>query len=335
MFNDLIIKIREFQAKGSDFAVAQVIAREAPCSGKVGDKALILDTGELIGWIGGGCVKGIVVKEGLEAIKSKRYRRVRISPEGGTSTSDHFKNYVMSCQSEGTVELLIEPILAQPEIIVLGKSEIARKLVKLASAAGFSVCAMAIDADTDMFPQASLVLDEIKFEKIKNARHAYIIIATQGEEDEKATLAAIQTQASYIGFVASKKKAAHIQEYLKNEKVSQDQLKKLRSPVGLDINAKLASEVVISILAEVIEDFRKKDSRKAHSGTQQTATNEKDSSEEKFTEDYYINPVCGVPVSKKSPKHILDYKGESVYFCCDGCKVSFEKNPDQYMIKSD
>ena len=55
--------------------------------------------------------------------------------------------------------------------------------------------------------------------------------------------------------------------------------------------------------------------------------------DEKFTEEYYINPVCGVPVSKKSPKHIIDYQGEKVYFCCDGCKVSFEKNPSQYIAE--
>ena len=80
MFNELSLQIEKHLAQGSDFAMAQVIDRIAPSSGKVGDKALILDTGELIGWIGGGCVRGIVVKEALEVIKNKRYRRVRISP---------------------------------------------------------------------------------------------------------------------------------------------------------------------------------------------------------------------------------------------------------------
>ena len=47
--------------------------------------------------------------------------------------------------------------------------------------------------------------------------------------------------------------------------------------------------------------------------------------------DYYINPVCGVPVDKNNPKHVIEYKGESVYFCCDGCKVKFEKNPEKYI----
>jgi xanthine dehydrogenase accessory factor len=41
-----------------------------------------------------------------------------------------------------------------------------------------------------------------------------------------------------------------------------------------------------------------------------------------------------VPVSKKNPKHIVEYQGEKVYFCCDGCKVSFDKNPSQYIGKT-
>lgn len=42
------------------------------------------------------------------------------------------------------------------------------------------------------------------------------------------------------------------------------------------------------------------------------------------------SPVCNVSVSKKNLKHIVEYHGEKVYFCCDGCKVSFESNPLQY-----
>ena len=48
-------------------------------------------------------------------------------------------------------------------------------------------------------------------------------------------------------------------------------------------------------------------------------------------EDFYINPVCQIPVQKSTAKHVLEYKEEKVYFCCDGCKVSFEKAPEKYM----
>jgi len=335
MFNELALHIEKHLAQGSNFAIAQVIDRIAPSSGKVGDKALILETGELIGWIGGGCVRGIVVKEALDVIKSKRYRRVRISPEGGTRETESYKEYIMSCQSKGTVELMIEPVIPQPEIIVVGKSNIARKLVQMAAAADFRVSVMATDADTQTFPDANQVSGEVKFDAIQSIPNTHIIVTTQGEDDELSVKKALQSPVNYVGFVASKKKAEDIKVYLEKEGITADRIAELRSPVGLDINAKLASEVAISILAEVIDHFRNK--KKANTlggsccGGSKTSETQTTAAEDKFAEDYYINPVCNVPVSKKNPKHIVEYQGEKVYFCCDGCKVSFEKEPSKYM----
>jgi xanthine dehydrogenase accessory factor len=337
MFNDLMLRMEEQLAKGSNFAVAQVIDRIAPTSGKVGDKALILETGELIGWIGGGCVRGIVIKEALDVIKTKRFRRVRISPEGGMRETSTFKEYVMSCQSKGTVEVLIEPVIPQLELIVVGKSNISRKLVTVANAADIRVTVMSKDADLQMFPEAHRILEHVDFESFKNMSNTYVIVTTQGDDDENSVLKAMKTAARYVGFVASKKKSEDIREFLLNHGVSKERLSELRSPVGLDINAKLASEVAISILADVIDHFREGNSSfanssaekdfVAHEETPKTQTPE----EKKFEEEYYINPVCNVPVSRTSPKHVLEYKGEKVYFCCDGCKVSFEKNPAHYI----
>ena len=334
MFNELTLKIEEYLGKGANFAVAQVIDRIAPTSGKVGDKALILETGELIGWIGGGCVRGIVIKEALEVIRTKRYRRVRISPEGGTSESANFKQYVMSCQSEGTVEVLIEAVIPQPEVLIVGKSNIARKLASLASAADFRVTVMGRDADAQTFPMAHKVLDHVDFTPYKHFTNRYILVATQGEDDDQSVLRAMQTSAPYVGFVASRKKAAEVKAFLKKEGVPEDRVEQLRSPVGLDIKAKLASEVAISILAEIIAHFRTGnlfEIAESKTALPEVADSRETEAAGKFEEEYYINPVCQVPVSKQNPKHVLEYKGEMVYFCCDGCKVAFEKNPSQYI----
>lgn len=334
MFNELALQIEKHLAQGSNFAIAQVIDRIAPSSGKVGDKALILETGELIGWIGGGCVRGIVVKEALDVIKSKRYRRVRISPEGGSRETDTYKEYIMSCQSKGTVEVMIEPVIPQPEIIVIGKSNIARKLVQMAAAADFRVSVMATDADTQTFPNANQVSGEVSFEAIRSIPNTHIVVTTQGEDDELSVKKALQTSVTYVGFVASIKKSEDIRAYLKGEGISEERISQLRSPVGLDINAKLASEVAISILAEVIDHFRQENKIGVASsccGSKSEENKTSATAEDKFAEDYYINPVCNVPVSKKNPKHIIEYEGEKVYFCCDGCKVSFENAPSKYI----
>jgi xanthine dehydrogenase accessory factor len=331
MFNELALQIEKQLAKGVDFAIAQVIDRIAPCSGKVGDKAIILETGELIGWIGGGCVRGIVIKEALEVISTKRYCRVRISPEGGSKQTPNFKEYVMSCQSKGTLEVMIEPVIPQPELIVVGKSNIARKLVQMASAADFKVSVMATDADVQMFPTANSVSDIVDFSSFKSLMSTYIIITTQGEDDELSVKKALETSGNYVGFVASAKKSKDMKTYLTNAGITEVRIAKLRSPVGLDINAKLASEVAISILAEVIDDFRKEKLAGGSCCGSATAAVAEPAVNNKFAEDYYINPVCNVPVSKKNPKHIVEYAREKVYFCCDGCKVSFENDPEKYL----
>lgn len=336
MFNELALQIEKHLALGSNFAIAQVVDRVAPSSGKVGDKALILETGELIGWVGGGCVRGIVIKEAIDVIKTKRYRRVRISPEGGTMETANYKEYVMSCQSKGTLEVLIEPVIAQPELIIVGKSNIARKLSQLATAADFRVAVLANSIDAQMFPSAHLVLDQVDFSSFKNLNNTYIIVTTQGEEDDLSVRKALETSVKYVGFVASKKKAQDLKTYLKSEGLSEERIAQLRSPVGLDINAKLASEVAISILAEVIDHFRSGNASLNMpmcdaTTTATTTTPDRTLAEDKFAEEYYINPVCQVPVSKTNPKHVVEYQGEKVYFCCDGCKVSFEKNPAKYM----
>ncbi len=342
MFNELVLRIEEQLAKGSDFAIAQVIDRIAPSSGKVGDKALILDTGELIGWIGGGCVRGIVIREALEVIRTKRFMRVRISPEGGTKETSNFKEYVMSCQSKGTIEVLIEPMVAQPELIIVGKSNIARKLSLLASDADFKVTVLASDIDPEMFPSAHQVSDRVDFSSIKTTANTYIIVTTQGEDDEESVKKALQSSVRYVGYVASAQKSEDIRAYLMAAGISLERTDDLKSPVGLNINAKSAGEVAISILAEIIEHFRagshteSKPASETVSQPDSQPVSKSDPSEaavasDKFSEEYYINPVCNVPVSKKNPKHVIDYKGERVYFCCDGCKVSFEKNPAQYI----
>ena len=329
MFNTFINNIQKYQREGIRFAVVQVIDKKAPSSSKVCDKAIVLENGQLIGWIGGGCVKGIVIREALKVLQTNKHQRVRIAPDKKENNSENLINYTMSCYSEGEVEVLIEPFDSLPEIIVVGKSTIAMKLVEIAVAADFKVTVMAKEADINHFPTATSIHSKVNFDPIKKAKNTYIIIASQGENDEENVASALQTTIPYVGLISSNKKVKKIKTFLTKAKLSPQRINDLRSPVGIDINAKQPAEVAISILADIIRNYRKTPPMSCCQSSLKNQLHKEESKE--FSKEYYINPVCNVPVSKKNPKHILEYQGEKVFFCCDGCKISFEKNPELYL----
>ena len=322
MYNELIDQISEYLEKGDAFAVVQVIWREAPSSGKPGDKAIILKDGTLIGWIGGGCVKGIAVKEALGAISEQKSRLVRIDPNSDDSENGSYKTYQMTCHSGGTMELYIEPVIPNPQLVVVGKSNIARALTKLASAANLRVTVLSRDADKGMFPGIKTIYDAVDFAKVRIDENTFIVVSTQGESDEEAVRLALETDCQYIGFISSKRKSDKIKEHLAQSGINKSRIAELKTPVGMNINAKLPEEIAISILAEIVQQFRDPDKLEI--------TEEKDPSSV-INEDCYINPVCNIPVSKKDAKHVVEYEGHTVYFCCDGCKVSFDKEPKKYI----
>lgn len=315
---------QELKKKNEPFATAVVVWREAPSSGKVGDKAVINKFGEIFGWVGGGCVKGILIKEAGDAMKSGKPRLVKIGNSILSSKQEGVMEYQMTCLSDGIVEIFIEPVMPTPHLVVIGKSAIAKALVKLAGAAGYRITGVAQDANLQTFDKVDELITQISLAHVKITHSSFIVVATQGEYDERALEESLRKESAYLGFVASKKKMASMAGYLADAGFDKALVDGIRSPAGIDIKARSPEEVAISILAEIImvqnssdaiASFEKFDILKDEIAT---------------LPNYYINPVCGVPVDMNNPKHIIEYNGEKVYFCCDGCKVTFEADPEKY-----
>ena len=322
MFDDTLMEeIRLQQAKNEVAALAVVVRREAPTSGKPGDKALITANGTIKGWIGGGCTRGIIIKEALEAIEELTPRLVRVQPSTDMPESSGVKNYKMTCMSGGSVEVYIEPLMPVTKITVFGRSHIAKALCEIGHVAGFSISVVSNLADDDMFPQAASItlLNDFKADQ---RTHNFVVVCTQGDHDTESLRAALDTKPKYISFVASRKKANSVLMTLKREGVPHEQLVSVKTPAGLDIQAKTPQEVAISILAEIIQVKRQNEIR---------AEDKAKSVSQPLSDDLYINPVCKIPVQKSTAKHVIEYNSEKVYFCCDGCKDSFEKEPEAYL----
>ena len=322
MFHQFLHTTQSLYQNKEPFAIAFVVNREVPSSGKPGDKAVITKDGKITGWIGGGCTRGIVLKEALEAIDTGKPRLVKISPDGKVESSPGVNAYPMTCHSGGTVELYIEPVLPKPQLLVMGKSNVAMALAKLGKAMDYPVTIAAKSIDKTGFGDVDRIIEK-GLKKGDVTTNTCIVVCTQGENDEDALEQAVKSDAPYIAFVASMRKANAIFTTLRQRGISFEQLKKIKTPAGLNINAKLPEEVAVSILAQIIEFIRKEDA--------EMPTLKKESKPAEM-DDLFINPVCNVPVQKSTAKHVIKYKKKDYYFCCDGCKVSFEKEPAKYAL---
>jgi xanthine dehydrogenase accessory factor len=325
MFNQFLEEARHLYQSREPFAIAFVVNRQVPSSGKPGDKAVIEKNGKVSGWIGGGCTRGIVVKEAGDAIRDGKPRLVRISPGGELISSlpnPGVKDYNMTCHSGGAVEVYIEPVLPRPQLLIMGKSHVAMALARLGRAMDYTVTVASKAADVEMFPEASAIIAQTELPAGVVHPNTCIVVCTQGENDEDALEQAVLSDAPYVAFVASRRKANAIFHTLRQRGISFDQLKRVRTPAGMDIKAKLPEEVAISILAEIIH-FIRSDEGAISADTEGASAADS---------DIFINPVCNIPVSKSGAKHVIEYKGENYYFCCDGCKATFEEEPEKYAL---
>src|SRR5256714_6471820 len=80
--SDVLQFARELSERGERFAMATVVWRRAPSSGKTGYRAVITATGEVRGWVGGACAEPVVVREALAAIEEGTPRLVFLGPPG-------------------------------------------------------------------------------------------------------------------------------------------------------------------------------------------------------------------------------------------------------------
>ena len=320
MFDQFLKKADELLLIGESFAIATVVRYEAPISGKPGDKAIIFADGEVWGWIGGGCAQPAVVKEALNALKDGRPRLVRISPS--SSQEEGFVAYNMTCHSGGTLDIYIEPVLPKPHILILGRSPVGQTLARLCKVVNYTVSVAAPDADQKRYPDADRVQANLNLSGLKIGLQTFIVVSTQGECDEEALENALRTEASYVAFVASKAKAAKVLQYLGERGISAERLKQVKAPAGISIGAGTPEEIAVSILAEIVQTNRTR------------ILEQKDTAVLLAEMLKAKDPICGMTVDLNAAKHESEFCGKLFYFCCAGCKQSFDAQPEKYLLSA-
>jgi len=340
MIDQFLNKAAELLAKGEAFVTASVVRSQAPISGKPGDKAIIFADGKMWGWIGGGCAQPVVIKEALQALADGQPRLVRISPSA--APEEGILDYTMTCHSGGTLDIYIEPVLPKPHILILGRSPVARTLARLGKTIGYRMSAAACGADREQFPDVDQLRMDLNLDGLGIARDTFIVVSTQGEDDEEALKQAADTDAEYVAFVASRVKAQKVSEYLRDAGIPSERSGRVRAPAGLDLHAISPEEIAVSILAEIVQlksdrarplpKPKKAEAPVSNLRVANTAASNLPVSTPALASEEARDPVCGMTTSVTAAKYKSEYRGSTVYFCCARCKQAFDRQPEKYSL---
>jgi xanthine dehydrogenase accessory factor len=329
MQNDFYDKVQSLRNNGNPFVIATVVRAEKPTSAKVGAKAIITEDGSLSGWIGGSCAEPTVKREARKALQDGQPRLIRLCPPEklGTAPQEGVTEIALTCISGGTLEIYIEPQLAQPHLVVIGHLATAEALVGLGKDLGWRVSLMGLDVTRERFPDTDHIFDELDFSKLTITKNSYVVVASHGNYDEDMLVAALQSEAPYVALIASKKRATAILQYLNEANLTQGQIARLKYPAGLDFGAVTPEEIALSILAEIIQ--RRRQSSNVMENKSASIDIQLPMAQNLVREA--VDPVCGMTVEIATAHFTTEYNGKIYYFCAAGCKRSFDKEPGKYV----
>jgi xanthine dehydrogenase accessory factor len=203
------------------------------------------------------------------------------------------------CLSGGSLEIFLEPRVPAPRLLVVGESPIAEALAALGGPLGFAV---------EQVPGEGAA---------PSADDAALVVASHGRGEEPALTAALRLGVPYVGLVASRIRGASVLAALD---VTDEQRSRVHSPAGLDIGGRTAAEIALSILAEVVAERRAAERHAAAPAPVAAAR--------------AVDPVCGMTVAAVDASPHVTVDGVPTWFCCEGCRKAFEKNPARYATAS-
>jgi xanthine dehydrogenase accessory factor len=183
----------ELTRRGQAFALATVVWRQGPSSGQQGSRAIITGDGEVHGWIGGACAEPVVIRQAQEVITNGQARLLLLgTPEQfGEAVPEGMTVVPIACQSEGALEVYIEPVLPAPHLVIVGRSPMAHTLADLARALGWR----------------TELIDGQDFTAAQADQRSMVVVATQGHHDEEAVEQAALARPAYLGLVGSHRRA--------------------------------------------------------------------------------------------------------------------------------
>jgi xanthine dehydrogenase accessory factor len=284
-------RAQELAGAGVAFVTATVVRAQRPTSAQAGNVALVLADGTIEGFVGGTCAEHSVRAYALKAIESGEPVLLRILPFGDNpdgeevAREDGAVTVENPCLSGGAIEVFLEPVVRAPRVLVEGDTPIVHALLRIGAELGLDMVG----------------LEGSAFEP--RPGDLALVVAGHGRDELPALRRGLEAGLPYVGLVASRKRGQGVIGELRSDGVAKESLDLIDTPAGLDIGACTPAEIAVSILARIVEVRR--------AGRASVATTA-------------VDPICGMTVAAVASTLSVEHEGETVYFCGEGCKSSFE-----------
>jgi xanthine dehydrogenase accessory factor len=213
----------------------------------VGSKLLVETDGTAQGTLGNPDLDRVVVRDALGELAA------------GRSSARHYGEHGEA--RERTVSVFIESFAPPPRMIIFGAVDFTAALARSAKLLGYrvTVCdARAVFATAQRFPMADEVANEWPDKHLERVgavlgpRDAVCVLTHDAKFDVPAITSAVKTDVGYLGAMGSRKTHDKRTQRLRDAGLTDSELARVMSPIGLDLGARTPEEVAIAICAEII-----------------------------------------------------------------------------------
>jgi xanthine dehydrogenase accessory factor len=235
---DVIAALDEALQRNEPVALATVVEVQGASPAQLGFKLLVRPDGSAIGNVGGGELEQRVREEALAALREGRSRLFHsVLRERGPEA--------LGTLCGGDVTFFVEVFQPVPVLLIVGGGHLGRPLAEMARIVGFHVQVV------DVHPERATVphLDPASITPWTS-----VVLITGGHaSDEQALRLVLDTPAAYVGMIGSRRKVRTLFDNLRAGGASEEQLARVRAPIGLDLGGRSPAEIALAILAEIVQ----------------------------------------------------------------------------------
>lgn len=279
----------ELDARRVAYVDATVVRAQHPTSAHPGDAAIVHADGTIEGFVGGQCVQESVVSAAMDVLADDEPLLLRVLPDDGESypSVPGARSVVNQCLSGGAIEIFLAPRRPAPVVAVTGATPVAAALEQVLAVVGLEArTGTGVPDCTDA---------------------TAVVIASHGHDEEATIRAALDAGVEWIGLVASETRGSSV---VRSLDLAADERARVHTPVGVDIGARTAQEIALSIAAGLVRALRVAG---LSPPDRATATAPRTA----------VDPVCGMTVTITDTTPHVHHDGQDHWFCAPGCAQRF------------